>query len=42
MIAGAEDVTEGILELDGKSINDVEPKDREIAMVFSITVCIKI
>ena len=34
MIAGAEDVTEGILELDGKSINDVEPKDREIAMVF--------
>ena len=34
MIAGAEDVTEGILELDGKSISDVEPKDREIAMVF--------
>ena len=34
MIAGAEDVTEGILELDGKPINDVEPKDREIAMVF--------
>ena len=32
--AGAEDVTEGILELDGKPINDVEPKDREIAMVF--------
>lgn len=34
MIAGAEDVTEGIIELDGKRLNEIEPKDREIAMVF--------
>ena len=34
MIAGLEDITEGTLEIDGKVMNDVEPKDRDIAMVF--------
>ncbi len=34
MIAGLEDITDGTLEIDGKVVNDMEPKDRDIAMVF--------
>jgi len=34
MIAGLEEITSGTLEIDGKVVNDVEPKDRDIAMVF--------
>ena len=34
MIAGLEDITDGDLLIDGKKVNDVEPKDRDIAMVF--------
>lgn len=34
MIAGLEDITSGKLSIDGKVVNDVEPKDRDIAMVF--------
>jgi len=34
MIAGLEDITEGELFIDGKMVNDVPPKDRDIAMVF--------
>ena len=34
MIAGLEDISEGELYIDGKLVNDVEPKDRDIAMVF--------
>lgn len=34
MIAGLEDVTEGEILVDGKVINDLEPKDRDVAMVF--------
>ena len=34
MIAGLEDITAGELSIDGKVVNDVEPKDRDIAMVF--------
>ncbi len=34
MIAGLEDITEGELLIDGKVVNDVPPKDRDIAMVF--------
>lgn len=34
MIAGLEDITEGELTIDGKVMNDVAPKDRDIAMVF--------
>ena len=34
MVAGLEDISEGELIIDGKKCNDVEPKDRDIAMVF--------
>ncbi|MCQ2505810.1 MAG: sn-glycerol-3-phosphate ABC transporter ATP-binding protein UgpC [Lachnospiraceae bacterium] len=34
MIAGLEEITEGELWIDNKLMNDVEPKDRDIAMVF--------
>lgn len=34
MVAGLEDITEGELYIGGKLCNDVEPKDRDIAMVF--------
>jgi multiple sugar transport system ATP-binding protein len=34
MIAGLEGITSGTLAIDGKVVNDVEPKDRDIAMVF--------
>ena len=34
MIAGLEDITSGVFQIDGKTMNDVEPKDRDIAMVF--------
>ena len=34
MIAGLEDISGGELYIDGKLMNDVEPKDRDIAMVF--------
>ena len=34
MIAGLEDISDGDLLIDGKRVNDVEPKDRDIAMVF--------
>lgn len=34
MIAGLEDITEGTLEIGGKVMNDVAPRDRHIAMVF--------
>ncbi len=34
MIAGLEEITEGDLFIDEKRVNDVEPKDRDIAMVF--------
>ncbi|MBQ9512777.1 MAG: sn-glycerol-3-phosphate ABC transporter ATP-binding protein UgpC [Lachnospiraceae bacterium] len=34
MIAGLEDISSGELYIDGKLMNDVAPKDRDIAMVF--------
>ena len=34
MIAGLEDISGGTLKIDGRVVNDVEPKDRDIAMVF--------
>jgi len=34
MIAGLEDITGGDLEIDGVRVNDLPPKDRDIAMVF--------
>ena len=34
MIAGLETVTAGDIAIDGRRVNDLEPKDRDIAMVF--------
>ena len=34
MIAGLEDITEGECSIDGTVVNNVAPKDRDIAMVF--------
>lgn len=34
MVAGLEDITSGDVFIDGKRVNDVAPKDRDIAMVF--------
>ena len=34
MVAGLEDITDGELYIGGKLMNDVAPKDRDIAMVF--------
>ena len=34
MIAGLEEISEGEFFIDGKRMNDVEPKERDIAMVF--------
>ena len=34
MIAGLEEISAGELRIDGEVVNDLEPKDRNIAMVF--------
>ena len=34
MIAGLEDITSGTMEIDGERVNDLEPSQRGIAMVF--------
>ena len=34
MIAGLEDISAGELRIDGKVVNQVAPRDRDIAMVF--------
>lgn len=34
MIAGLEDATEGDIMIDGRRVNELDPKDRDIAMVF--------
>jgi multiple sugar transport system ATP-binding protein len=34
LIAGLEEITSGEILIDGKVVNDVQPKDRDIAMVF--------
>ena len=34
MIAGLEDITEGEIDLDGKTINKIDPSERDVAMVF--------
>ena len=34
MVAGLEEVTSGEIFIDGKLVNDIPPKDRDIAMVF--------
>ena len=34
MVAGLEDITSGTVTIAGRTVNDVTPKDRDIAMVF--------
>ncbi len=34
MIAGLEDITSGTIQIDNKVVNDLAPKDRDVAMVF--------
>ena len=34
MVAGLEEISEGTVEINGKVVNDLPPKDRNIAMVF--------
>ncbi|SEO34605.1 multiple sugar transport system ATP-binding protein [Rhodospirillales bacterium URHD0017] len=34
MIAGLEDITAGEIAIDGRVVNELDPKDRDIAMVF--------
>ena len=34
MLAGLEEITGGTIDIDGKVVNDIESKDRDIAMVF--------
>nr|WP_299500513.1 sn-glycerol-3-phosphate ABC transporter ATP-binding protein UgpC [uncultured Rhizobium sp.] len=34
MIAGLEDITDGTISIAGRVVNDVEPKERDLAMVF--------
>jgi len=34
MVAGLEEITGGDLTIEGKKVNDVAPKDRDVAMVF--------
>ncbi len=34
MVAGLEDISEGTVEIDGVVVNDMQPKDRQISMVF--------
>ena len=34
MIAGLEEISGGTIEIDGEVVNDLQPKDRNIAMVF--------
>ncbi len=34
MVAGLEDISGGTVEIDGEVVNDLQPKDRNVAMVF--------
>ncbi len=34
MIAGLEEVTSGAIEIDGREVNDLSPRERNVAMVF--------
>src|SRR5208282_6086396 len=33
-IAGLEDVDDGVIEIDGEVVNEMRPRDRDVAMVF--------
>ena len=36
MLAGLEDISDGSIYIGGQRVNNVTPKDRDIAMVFSV------
>ena len=42
MIAGLEEISEGTIRIDGRVVNRVAPKDRDVAMVFKTTLSIPI
>ena len=35
MVAGLEEISNGTISIDGKIVNDIAPKDRGLAMVFT-------
>ena len=41
MVAGLEPITGGEILIDGKVVNDLEPKDRDIAKCFKTMRCIR-
>ena len=40
-IAGLEEITGGTISIGDRIVNDLPPKDRDIAMVFQTTPCIR-
>src|SRR5690625_4488816 len=34
MLVGLEDISDGTLQIDGETVNDLAPRDRNLAMVF--------
>jgi ABC-type sugar transport system ATPase subunit len=34
MVAGLEDVTDGVIEVGGRVVNELDPRERDVAMVF--------
>ena len=40
MIAGLEEINSGTISIDGQVVNDLPPKERNIAMVFNHMLCI--
>ena len=34
MVAGLEEISEGEISIGGRVVNDISPKDRDVAMVF--------
>jgi multiple sugar transport system ATP-binding protein len=39
MVAGLEDLTKGTIRIGDRVVNDLPPRDRDIAMVFRTTRC---
>jgi multiple sugar transport system ATP-binding protein len=42
MVAGLEDPTEDEIMIGDRTVNNLEPKDRDLAMVFQATVSVRI
>ena len=39
MVAGLESISSGTIEINDKGVSDLEPRQRDIAMVFQIHAC---